>query len=146
MIAILAIISAVLYRVAGMGGFPNAKLIRRLGCPLVFLWAIWLKGFSLAYLGVYMGILALSYAAMSTYHDYLNNGDENWVCWLMTGFVYGLAAFPLVWIGVAWHLILIRAVVLSLATMLWSEWINWDILEGGGRGALYILTVPILYV
>jgi len=90
----------------------------------------------------------LNAAALSTYHDYLapDKLSENWACWAITGLAYGLAAFPLVWTGFHLGFILIRAAALAVLICLWSEWISRDWLEEGGRGFLYIATLPLLTI
>ena len=146
---ILSLISAVLYRIGGKGGFKNAKAIRRFGCAGVFLIAVWLlSGFKLTYLWAYILTYILSALALSTYHDYLapDGKSENWLCWLVTGIVYGLSCFPLIWAGVNYYAIIDRAIALGLAIMLLRERTGKDWLEEAGSGSLYILSVPILLV
>src|SRR4030042_1084322 len=97
-----------LYHIAGIGGFKGSKAIRRFGCSLLFL-GLFLalrgsQGFRMAFILSYALTYILNAIALSTYHDYLapDGTSENWLCWLATGFFYGLSAFPLVWCGVHW--------------------------------------------
>lgn len=145
---VISVISALLYWLGGRSW--GNKAIRRFGCPLVvygYLW--WLKSFS----GLKSAILLvcayiLTALALSTYHDYLapDKTSENWLCWLMTGLCYGLAAFPLIWTGIHWYLILIRAIILAITIMWLRERTGKDWLEEMGSGFLLCVTIPILLI
>lgn len=145
---ITSIICAVLYRIGGHGGFANAKLIRRIGCPLVFFAYLWtfMRPENVLQWVLWFLSFGLSCGAMSTYHDYLapDGASENWLCWLVTGIVYGLAALPLIGCGLHWYSVLLRAVVLGGLTMFVSEKLSIDWQEEGARGFLYCATLPIL--
>lgn len=146
-IIILIILCSILYRIGGKGGFPHAKLIRRLGCPAPML-AIFLirHGFHVETLWLYILSYILSSLSLTTYHDYLapDKSSENWKCWAMTGACYSLSVFPLLWCGTNIQLFILRTVALSLFTMIWSEAISWDTAEEIGRGILYSSTVLFL--
>lgn len=144
---IVSLLCALLYRIGGKGGFPGAKNVRRIGCPLVFFgylytimppqglqWILWLVSFG------------MSCGAMSTYHDYLapDGSSENWLCWLVTGLVYGLAAVPLIWCGLNWYAVALRIGVLGWGTMFVSEKLSIDWQEEGARGFLYCATLPLM--
>lgn len=144
----LAILSAALYRIGGKGGFPNAKLIRRMGIPIacyipacVILFG---PGGWLWYI-LSAGLLAL---ALSTYHDYLapDGVSENWLCWLVTGLCYGLASLPLVWGGIHIYAIFGRAITLAVLTMWASERTGKVFWEETLRGFLVIATLPTLLI
>lgn len=148
LLILLAGISGVLYRIGGKGGFPKAKLIRRAGVPLLCYYPAlfvlfgpnaWLWGIISA------GLLAL---ALTTYHDYLapDKVTETWLCWLMTGFCYGLVALPLIWTGVHWYAIIGRSITLAGLTMWVSQRSGKVLTEEIWRGALLILTLPILKI
>ena len=142
---ILGIICGFLYR---LGGWEKGnKLFRRIGCPLIALIFLWiLDGFKSSLWWAYLLSFGLSYGAMSTYHDYLTNGDENWLCWLMTGSGYSLAYIPLLWIGITPLALIIRTVVLSLGTMFIREFTGNDFIEEFGTGFLYLTTIPLLII
>lgn len=144
---VLTLIGAVLYR---LGGWEKGhKLFRRLGCGLLALGVmIWLRGIDWGHWWAYLLFVGINYGALSTYHDYLapDKKRENWLCWLMTGICYGLAAFPLCATGVHWYGVLIRTAVMAPLIMLWSEWLRLDWLEEGGRGMFYIATLPLLLI
>ena len=100
----------------------------------------------------YLISFILSWGALSTYHKWLNpifhkpKTDAYWFNWLAHGFFIGFAFSPFIWAGIHWYSILIRSIVLGLTMMWWSE-NNDDVLwEAGGRGALIILTLPILLI
>jgi hypothetical protein len=135
----LTIASAILYRMGGASGYD--KLWRRIGCAIVATGALFL--FISPHWAFILHALLL-YAGLTTYHDYFNDGKENWVCWLITGLVYGLAALPLAWAGVNMYAILIRSVVLGIGTMVISEGSSNVYVEEFGRGGLIPLTIPIL--
>ena len=143
---IFSIGSAILYWLGGRN-WAN-KAFRRFGCPLVIYGYLWLIS---PYKNLKWAIFApiayiLTALALSTYHDYLapDGSSENWLCWLVTGFVYGLAAFPFIWCGVSMVAIVIRTIVLGLLTMGWS--LIWQDVntEESGRGAILAATVPLL--
>ena len=145
----LSIASGIAYMVAGKGGFPNAKLIRRLLCSLLALCLfLALKGLSWGSWWAYLAFWGLNYGALSTYHDYLSpdGTSENWLCWLITGLVYGLAAIPLIWIGITWWLILIRAGALGITIMWLRERTGKAWLEELGSGFLYTASIPLLLI
>lgn len=149
---VASILSGILYRLGGKGGFPNAKLIRRLGCSLVTILTMLLLGLygkSLAKnIVLYFGTFVLLFGTLTTYHDYLaeDKSSEDWPCWAMTGLCYGLSAIPLAWAGVHWFAIFIRAFVLGFLTMAWSEKISNATWEERGRGFLIPFTLPILLI
>ena len=142
---ILGIICGFLYR---LGGWEKGnKLFRRLGCPALALGLyLWLKGGSLCFWWAYLLSFGLSVGAISTYNDWITDGDENWLCWLMTGAIYSLAMFPLLWIGINWYALFIRTFVLSLGTMFIREFTGNDFIEEFGTGFLYLTTIPLLMI
>jgi hypothetical protein len=107
-------------------------------------WVSWNWGF----LWAIPAFLGLSYGAMSTYHDYLApDGDsENWVCWLMTGFCYGISAFPLCIVSGKWIGFAIRTIILTLGVMLVREKSGSSAVEELGSGLLYTATIPLLLI
>lgn len=147
LIVLLSACSAALYRLGGWSG--GNKLYRRIGCPACFLIAVMvLKGVDWGAWWAYLITFGLSAAALSTYHDYLapDKSSENWLCWMVTGVVYGLAALPLIWTGVHWYAVVIRALALGGLTLFISEASDKDIVEETGRGLFFCLTALILGV
>ena len=145
-----AAIGTLLYHIAGKGGFKNAKLLRRLGCPLMALGGVYLPWVSWNWglLWAIPAFLGLSWGAMSTYHDYLapDGSSENWLCWLMTGFCYGLSALPLVILSGHWVTFAIRTVILAAGIMLIRETTGKVEIEELGSGGLYEITMALLLI
>lgn len=134
---ISAILSGVLYRIGGRGGFANAKQVRRIGCPLVVLGTIALMGVSAPWWCWLLSFL-LMYASNS-YFDFIDGTDN----YYLHGFFFGLSLLPFLGV-IAWWSIVIRAIVLGLFMGLWCKY-NYDVLmEEGGRGASISLTLPLL--
>lgn len=80
--------------------------------------------------------------ASSTYLDSIFGYDNFWAA----GFLCGIAAFPLIWYGLSFWAILIRAVALGIAWGLWCKNQSVDFIEEEGRGAFLVLTVPLLFL
>ena len=143
------VISAILYHISGIGGWKGAKLLRRLGCSLIALVLyILLAGFKLSHIWAYVVFWGLNYGALSSYMSELQEpkDDVNWFEWLITGFLYGISAFPLCiasgkWIGFA-----IRTVILTFGIMLIREKFGSNEIEELGSGALYTATMPLLLI
>ena len=145
----LSVACGILYHIAGKGGFKGAKLLRRILCPLLTLGLFFaLKTPQIRHIWGYLAFLALNFGALSTYHDYLapDGSSENWLCWLVTGFIYGLSALPLIWCGIHWWMILVRAVVLGLTIMWLRTRTGKVLLEEVGSGILYCISMPILLI
>lgn len=140
---LLAILSGILYRLGGKKGY-NTK-IRDLGCPLITLVALWfLAGFKFPYWWAYFLTYGLTFAALTTYYDSIFGYDNFYV----HGLGIGLASLLLIYLD--WRLIFLRAVILMLGIGLLNKYANkWklphsDFIEEFGRGALIIITLPIL--
>jgi len=137
----LAILTAILYRMGGSDEYPKA--VRRFGCPITVLASLYILGIHGPWWAYLVSYLAL-YGALTTYHDYLtDDGSENWICWLMTGLVYGLAMFPFF---ALWKMVLARSLVLAVFTCIWSEGQSDPVWEELGRGFLLGITIPILII
>lgn len=87
----------------------------------------------------------LTWAALSTYMK-KKGTDTQWWNWVLHGFGIGMGMLPMVFIGISIWLIIFRAIVLGLWIMLWSEINNNAVWEECGRGALIVLTLPILFI
>ena len=79
----------------------------------------------------------LTFGALTTYWHFK---------WFWHGFFIGLAMIPFAWVGIAWWLILIRAVILGVLMKWWSDREDNDVKEEFGRGVLIVLTLPILII
>ncbi len=150
-VLIASIVGAILYRLGGIGGKYFKSWMRDwLIPPLAYGLLFWLKQPTnlLGWLMV-LPAIALTGLALTTYWDDLFGGVDNFY---MHGLFVGLGAFPLIWAGFAWWLILIRAIILAL----FMGALNWavhkykvkhsDIIEECGRGASIIATLPILLI
>ena len=139
-----AIISAVAYRMGGSDTY-NPKW-RDWGCsliPMVVLYHIYGK-LTLVNVILYLLTFLLSWGALSTY--WKKGADAKAINWFFHGFGIGLSSIPFAWIGIAWWLILLRAVVLGITMMAVSELSDNVYVEECGRGALIVLTLPILFI
>lgn len=141
----LSILSGILYRIGGSGWFKNCKAVRRFGCALLGIIALILLGIKVS-IYAYVLTFALSAMALSTYNDWLNNGDENWLCWLVTGALYGLAFIPIALGSGCWIGLIIRSIVLSFGVMLVRELTSKVFVEEFGSGFLFIATIPLLLI
>jgi hypothetical protein len=146
-IGIGVLASGILYRMGGSGNYPRqARIIGVSALSTLILallrWkiAIWLVFAYLVSFGACVG-------AVSTYWDFLFCNKDNFY---MHGFMIGLSYITLAWFGIAWWLILIRAIILALGMGLLNKYTNkWklkhpDIIEELGRGAIITLTLPLL--
>jgi hypothetical protein len=79
---------------------------------------------------------ALLGGAFSTYWDWLFKGEDNF--WF-SGFMVGLALFPLIFCGFIWWVILIRAIVLSIAWGVICSLSDNDFTEEYVRGASAVI-------
>ncbi len=139
---IAGIIGSILYRLGGSG---KGTLWRDIGCPLTALICLWvLQGVNFAFWWAYLLTFALGWGAMTTYWNF--GKDVKWWNWILTGFFYGLSAFPLYWAGCHWWAIGIRTIVLAITIMISSELIGWDVLEEGGRGFLFTSSIILLMI
>jgi hypothetical protein len=86
--------------------------------------------------------VVLTGASLTTYLDSIFGYDNFWAA----GFLVGLGALPFIWAGVAWWVILIRAVLLGVLWGGWCKLFGNDIVEECGRGAFIVLTLPILLI
>jgi len=142
---LLSLISGCLYRLGGIGKPFNTKY-RDIGCPLVLLGAvIALFGLKWTSWWVYLATFGLSWGALTTYWK-KKGEDAKWWNWALHGFFVGLSTIPCMFLGISLYVLLLRTVVLSFGTMLWSEWQGNVFWEEFGRGFLIIVTIPILLI
>jgi len=100
----------------------------------------------------FLASFILTALGLSTYHKWLNKyfnkstDDSHYFNWLAHGLGIGLALLPVIYLGISWYLIVLRAVVLGLSIMVWSELNDNAVWEECGRGAIIILTIPILFI
>ena len=144
-IVLLSALSGLLYKLGGWGK-PFDTKYRDAGCPLVMLALYWLlNGFHLEHTVAYIIVYGLSWAAMTTYWDWLFKEDN----FYMHGGMLGLAALPLC-VEVPLGLILFRAIILALSFGLINKYVNkWqlpnaDDIEEVSRGVIYSATTALL--
>lgn len=114
---------------------------RDIGCSLVVVvllgeWFSWHWTLALSFV--------LMWAALTTY--WKKSRDARWVHWLAHGFGVAVALLPTVihegfWVGFS-----IRAVVLPIAMMLTSEAFDNPITDELWRGALIVITLPLILI
>lgn len=148
-VLISSIISAILYRLGGIGGKYFKSWMRDWVIPvlayggMLFFWhpTIWY--------GWLMFLLAilLTGGALTTYWDKLFGNIDNFY---MHGGMVGLGAIPFAFVGLHWWAILIRAIILCISMGLINKYVNkWNIpcsdwIEELSRGFLILITIPIL--
>jgi len=149
-IIFLSFLSAILYRLGGMGDsgrqqFPkmpkwlfNTKA-RDVGCALCC--AVGMIFLSVQWYWILLSFLFL-FGALTTYWDFLFGYDNFWV----HGFMCGLAAFPLGIGGVEWYLIVIRCIAVSVLMGGISALSKNDYVEECGRGFSLPITMFILLI
>jgi len=153
-IIILSILSGILYNFGGRGkdgALPwlpkwlfNSK-VRDIGCSLCFCLALRLLHPGIGQIWAYALTFGLSWAAISAYWKG-KAVDMKSRHWFLHGLGIGLAAMPLAWVGIAWWLILARAVILGLLMMWISDRTRLAWLEENARGFLIILTLLIFKI
>ena len=133
---LLAILSGVLYRLGGWG--KGHKLFRRLGCPIVSLSA--LCGLMNFNWWAYLLTFGLSIGAVSSYWGI---DEKKWGYWAH-GLGLSLALLPIALVTKQFLGFGLRCLVLTSLMTVWSEYSSIDYIEEFGRGALIILTIPLL--
>jgi hypothetical protein len=142
-------VSAILYRAGGMSKEDTAnpkwipKFMRRSWVrdwliPFFALGILWLLTGKLSVL--YISCYALMGLATSTYWEHLFKKHN----FYFHGFMIGLGIIPLIWVGIHWYSIVIRAIIMALSMGLWCKWQSNDVAEEMGRGAIITATIPLL--
>lgn len=167
---ILSALGAVLYRLGGAAKEGNwydflcQTKTRDFGVPfmMVLIMLVWGQYQNWqTFLGLFLSFGCL-FGAQTTYWDFVNkwigqSEDEKWWNWALTGFGYSLALLPLVvaqnWPGLEpgsfqthYSGFLVRLVVVSAATALWSEFVGNAVVEENGRGAIELASLPLLFI
>lgn len=143
-ILILSVLCGITYRLGGIGKPWNTKY-RDFGCPVIVTFAMTLM-FGWNYWLILSGFLL--FGALTTYWDDFSRNFENqdlW-CWIFVGLGYSLAVLP--WVISTGNYIgfVIRAVVLTALTTIWSLNVDSDVWEEFGRGSLLVATLPLLTI
>ena len=122
--ALLIVLSGYLWRKGGQGGFKNAKLLRRLGCPIAIgLGAALTKNwFGLLSLPLLFGAFTLGYYENSKLYKVFKN---LYIVRFICGLTYALASIFIIygnWVLFGWHLF-----ITSLGVMLaGNQKFNWE--------------------
>ena len=140
---ILTLICAILYRLGGYGKPFKSWMRDWLIPPLIYAWLLYYRhpGALWGYLLV-LPAIGLTGAALTTYLDSIFGYDNFYAA----GFLVGLGAIPFMFAGIAWWIILIRAVVLGLCWGAWCKFFGNDWVEELSRGAFIALTLPLLLI
>lgn len=140
----LSIIGGIFYRLGGKEGYDTK--FRDLGVPLVAIATCLLIGIKLN-LALFLLKYGLLFGALTTYRYFLPKPtDYSWYHYALHGLFIGLSAMPLIWCGVHWWVIILRAIILAGFMAIWSKLSSWDDLEEGVRGVSIIATMPILLI
>ncbi len=142
LILLLSIACGVLGRLGGRGGawWGNTKM-RDLGCPLMALLSVLVLGISASW-WVYFFSFGLMFGALCTYWDKLFGYDNFW----FHGFIIGIAYFLFIFAGIAWWIVLLRAILLAVWMGGWSKVIKKDTVEEFGRYAIIPLLTYLLLI
>lgn len=141
---ILSIVGAILYRLGGIGKPFNTKH-RDLGVPLVSVILLVFLGISSPWWIWLLTFLAM-FGVMTTYFEFDNDVNTNRNEWLLCGFMYGISALPYALFHGVWIGFILRTIFLTIFTMIWSEKVDKDWLEEGGRGLAFVVTIPLLLI
>lgn len=138
-VILLSILSGVFYR---LGGWEKGnRLFRILGCPLIALITLWLMiGVVLSYWWVYLLTFGILAGAVSAYWGL---DEKKWGYWAH-GLGLSLALLPVALITKHYLGYGLLCLVLTSLMTIWSEYTSVDYIEEFGRGALIILTIPLL--
>lgn len=142
---VCAVISSILYRAGGLSKeqkywipvWMRHSWVRDWFCPFFCLLPLFIQHPSWLFIPAY-GLMG---AAFTTYWDSVYKNKDNF--WL-AGFGVGLAAFPLIFCGFAWHMLLLRAVLLAVTWGFWCAIFGNDHVEEHGRGFFAGISSAIL--
>jgi len=143
LICLLSILSGVFYHLGGIGK-PYPTKLRDWGCPACFIVCLYLTAgrFTLQVALCYLATFLLSWAALSTY--YKKGIDCKWQNWFFHGLGCGLAALPLIWVGVSTLDILSRSLFLVASMTLVSEFSESVWYEEFMRGFIFTASMVFL--
>jgi len=138
-IILAAILSAIFYRMGG-SAYYNTKY-RDVCCSLL---SCLLVGYLVSWNWSLILVFGLTWASLTTY--WKRTPDAKWYNWGLTGLGYSLALLPFCIVEGHWEGFISRTIVLTGLTIIWSELNNNPVWEEMGRGALIILTLPLLLI
>lgn len=138
---ILTFLGGKFYR---LGGTSVGTKFRDFGVPLIALVTMYIWGFNINW---YMGILLFGTMFASLLSYYKKKGKPAiWWNWFLVGLGFGLSALPYTIYSGNWCGFILRTVILSIGVMVWCENVENPDWEEGGRGAMFILTLPLLLI
>jgi hypothetical protein len=139
----IAIICAILYRLGGIGKPFKSWMRDWLIPPLIYAYLLYYRNPETWY-GWLMILpaIGLTGGALTTYLDSIFGYDNFWAA----GFIVGLGAIPFMFAGIAWWIILARAILLGVLWGGWCKVFGNDWVEELGRGAFISLTLPLLLI
>ena len=147
LVLVLSILAGVLYRIGGSSlHLANKTKYRDIGCMLCNTLTLLVIGLPKPFWCLFF-VMGLLFGSYTTYHKWMNplfghsKDDVHWYGWFMHGFALGFALMPFYHI---WHIVLIRAFILGLFTMIWSVSISNATCEEFGRGFLANATLLFL--
>ena len=146
-IALLSLVSALLYRMGGYGqegrdrypwlpGWAFNTKARDIGCALCVTGAWALVGVPFIWWAYLLSFLFL-FGSLTTYWDEVFDYDNFYA----HGLVAGLAAFPIAIVSGMWGLWMVRCILLALLMGVWSQLHGNDHAEELGRGFVLPATV-----
>lgn len=125
-----------------MGGSARYNTrYRDIGCSLLF---VLLTGFMVSWHWTLILCFGLMWGALSTY--WKRGANSKWYNWGLTGLGYSLAIIPFCIAEGYWVGFISRTIVLTGATIVWSELNNNAVWEESGRGFFIVVTIPLLLV
>lgn len=137
---ILSVISAITYRMGGSGNYP--RWVRQVGvCSAMTIEMIILGHLHWTLLLCFGALFGLS----STYFK-KKGTDAMWWNWALVGLSFSLSMLPLVIAQGLWVGFFSRTIACIILTTGWSQLIGNAVWEECGRGAIIILTLPLLLI
>ena len=141
-ILVLSFLSAIFYRLGGIGGkwYFNTKM-RDIGCSIITIISLLILGIIVSF-WIYIIVFGLSWLTLSAYWGL----DEKKFGYWAHGLGLSLALLPIAYITGNWLGFTLRTIVLTASITIWSEYTKWDVLEESGRGFLITATIPLLLI
>ena len=137
---ILSSLGAVLYRLGGLGKPFNTK-VRDCGVPTVACLLLWIWGL---HNWIVLVITALFMFSAQLSYFKKKGTDAKWHNWVFVGLAFSACVLPItIYVG-HWNGFFLRSLIVTVFTTLWSQFIDLDWLEEGGRGLIQIITLPLL--
>ena len=136
---VLACLAGVVYRLGGYGPPFNTKW-RDLGIPALVMAYFTVTGhwhWSL------VPCFLLLFGAQTSYFKRPGQ-DATAFNWFLVGLAFSFALLPYAWAMDFWAGFGLRMLVVTGFTVAWSCFLGQDWIEEGGRGAIQIITLPLL--